>query len=265
MKENPVSRAKYTYWKSLIAIAGDSGLPVEEWCRKNCISIKTYRHFEGVLRRQAARNAGLEKEAARPTAGRADASETTENYDVEDLPMKKDGTNGMRNRSAERNLESNPAEEVPEGENADCGGPHLQTGQPHPNETDHRNGSAPGFEVKAIRGTPLVEIPLLSGADLEALVENQPPIAADEQTEVGREEGKKENKKEEKGGNGVPKRKRMARKAGPDAGSDDKMSDNRKVEEPSLVIKSGKIEMSFFGRITEDAVRAALKAVDADA
>ena len=50
-----VSEAKYVYWRSIIALAIESGMPKEEWCKKNCISVKTFNHYQGIFRRQDAR------------------------------------------------------------------------------------------------------------------------------------------------------------------------------------------------------------------
>ena len=50
-----VSEAKYTYWHAIVDMANASDLSKEEWCRKNCISIKTYNHYEGVFKRQETR------------------------------------------------------------------------------------------------------------------------------------------------------------------------------------------------------------------
>lgn len=50
-----VSEAKYTYWRSIIDIAAASGLSREEFCWKYKISLKTFRHFEGIFKRQEAR------------------------------------------------------------------------------------------------------------------------------------------------------------------------------------------------------------------
>ena len=58
-----VSEAKYTYWHTIIDLAKASGVPKEEWCRKNCISIKTFNHYEGVFRRQEARNYSYRRKA----------------------------------------------------------------------------------------------------------------------------------------------------------------------------------------------------------
>lgn len=65
-----VSEAKYTYWHTIIVLAKASGVPKEEWCRKNCISIKTFNHYEGVFRRQEARNYSYRrKDAASSISG----------------------------------------------------------------------------------------------------------------------------------------------------------------------------------------------------
>ena len=50
-----VTEAKYTYWRNVIDIATESGIEKEEWCRKNCISVKTFNHYQGVFHRQEAR------------------------------------------------------------------------------------------------------------------------------------------------------------------------------------------------------------------
>ena len=50
-----VSEAKYTYWKSIIDIAAESGLSKEEFCSKYKIAIKTFNHYEGVFQRQRER------------------------------------------------------------------------------------------------------------------------------------------------------------------------------------------------------------------
>ena len=52
---NEVSRAKYTYWHTIIDLAKASGMPEEDWCRSNCISFRTYRHYDGIFRRQEGR------------------------------------------------------------------------------------------------------------------------------------------------------------------------------------------------------------------
>ncbi len=53
-----VSEAKYTYWHTIVNLAEASEMPKTEWCRKNCISIKTFNHYEGIFRRQEARKVG---------------------------------------------------------------------------------------------------------------------------------------------------------------------------------------------------------------
>ncbi len=57
-----VSEAKYTYWHTIVDLAEASEMPKAEWCRKNCISIKTFNHYEGIFRRQEARKASYNKE-----------------------------------------------------------------------------------------------------------------------------------------------------------------------------------------------------------
>lgn len=56
-----VGEAKYTYWQSMIELANASGMGKEEWCRKNCVSIKTFNHYEGVFSRQEARRGEYEE------------------------------------------------------------------------------------------------------------------------------------------------------------------------------------------------------------
>ena len=53
-----MSEAKYRYWEEIIRIAKDSGIEKETWCRQNCISIKTFNHYEGIFRRKAVRGCG---------------------------------------------------------------------------------------------------------------------------------------------------------------------------------------------------------------
>ena len=55
-----MNEAKYRYWKEIIGIAKNSGIEKEAWCRQNCISIKTFNHYEGIFRRKAARDCGSE-------------------------------------------------------------------------------------------------------------------------------------------------------------------------------------------------------------
>lgn len=50
-----VGEAKYTYWKSMMEMAASSGLSKAEWCRKNCVSIKTFNHYESIFKRQETR------------------------------------------------------------------------------------------------------------------------------------------------------------------------------------------------------------------
>ena len=42
-------------------LANASGMPKVEWCRKNCISMKTFSHYEGIFRRQEARKTAYNK------------------------------------------------------------------------------------------------------------------------------------------------------------------------------------------------------------
>ena len=41
-----VGEAKYAYWRTMLEIASASGMEKEEWCRRNCVSIKTFQHYE---------------------------------------------------------------------------------------------------------------------------------------------------------------------------------------------------------------------------
>ncbi len=56
-----VSEAKYTYWHTIVDLAEASEMPKAEWCRKNCISIKTFNHYEGIFRRQEARKVSYKR------------------------------------------------------------------------------------------------------------------------------------------------------------------------------------------------------------
>ena len=57
-----VGEAKYTYWRTMLEIASASGMEKEEWCRRNCVSIKTFQHYEGIIRRQDARKKAEEEQ-----------------------------------------------------------------------------------------------------------------------------------------------------------------------------------------------------------
>lgn len=59
-----VGEAKYTYWRTMLEIASASGMEKEEWCRRNCVSIKTFQHYEGIFRRQDARKKAEEEQQA---------------------------------------------------------------------------------------------------------------------------------------------------------------------------------------------------------
>ena len=41
-----VGEAKYAYWRTMLEIVSASGMEKEEWCRRNCVSIKTFQHYE---------------------------------------------------------------------------------------------------------------------------------------------------------------------------------------------------------------------------
>ena len=51
-----VSEAKYAYWHTIVDLCNKSGIPKVEWCRSNCISIKTFNHYEGIFERQERRS-----------------------------------------------------------------------------------------------------------------------------------------------------------------------------------------------------------------
>ena len=74
-----VSEAKYAYWRSIIALAAESGIPKAEWCRKNCISVKTFNHYQGIFRRQDARRdhgSGTEMDSFLPAQEDSSVSST---------------------------------------------------------------------------------------------------------------------------------------------------------------------------------------------
>lgn len=52
-----VNEARYTFWHTIVDLEKASGLPKAEWCRKNCISIRTFNHYEGIFKRQEVREA----------------------------------------------------------------------------------------------------------------------------------------------------------------------------------------------------------------
>lgn len=56
-----VKEARNRFWHTIVELANTSGMPKAEWCRKNCISMKTFSHYEGIFRRQEARKAAYNK------------------------------------------------------------------------------------------------------------------------------------------------------------------------------------------------------------
>jgi len=88
-----VNEARYTFWQTILDLAKASGMPKAEWCRKNCISIKTFNHYEGIFRRKEARKAFYNKEeCSDPRAGTpAFGEEITEDKVVARLNEENDG------------------------------------------------------------------------------------------------------------------------------------------------------------------------------
>lgn len=78
-----VNEARYTFWHTIVDLAQDSGMPKAEWCRKNCISIKTFNHYEGIFRRQEERKNSYckeEEEADQRTETSEAGAETSIEY-----------------------------------------------------------------------------------------------------------------------------------------------------------------------------------------
>ena len=142
-----VSEAKYTFWHTIVALADASGMPKEEWCRKNCISLKTFKHYEGIFRRQEARKETYYKEGA---AGRVAGAS------LERLKRADTGT------SSEGQIErvGQPADEV-EGAETDDTSPVAFLDKP--SETDGLN--AGNESVELIKSADSAKSTETSGAD----------------------------------------------------------------------------------------------------
>ena len=126
MEYNPLSKAKYTYWHSVIEIAADSGLSKEEWCRRNCVSIKTFNHFEGIFKRQNQRAA-------------------------------LNSTDDIENNISGYGMSKNVIEPVVFSSTMGDKRTVLDTSADKTNDN---------IEIKVIPGTPFVEIPVMTDSDV---------------------------------------------------------------------------------------------------
>lgn len=79
-----VSEARYAYWRTIVDLAKESGIPKVEWCRSNCISIKTFNHYEGIFERQERRTSYYKGSHSQIGIGRDEVSveETNEESTV---------------------------------------------------------------------------------------------------------------------------------------------------------------------------------------
>ena len=69
-----VSEARYAFWRTIVDLAKESGIPKAEWCRSNCISLKTFNHYEGIFERQARRTSYYKGSRSQSWMGRGEAS-----------------------------------------------------------------------------------------------------------------------------------------------------------------------------------------------
>ena len=69
-----VSEARYAYWRTIVDLAKESGIPKVEWCRSNCISIKTFNHYEGIFERQERRTSYYKGSHSQIGTGRDEVS-----------------------------------------------------------------------------------------------------------------------------------------------------------------------------------------------
>ena len=69
-----VNEARYAYWRTIVDLAKESGIPKVEWCRSNCISIKTFNHYEGIFERQERRTSYYKGSHSQIGTGRDEVS-----------------------------------------------------------------------------------------------------------------------------------------------------------------------------------------------
>ena len=211
MEYNSLSKAKYTYWHSIIEIAKESGLPKEEWCRKNCISIKTFNHFQGIFDRQDQRA----------------ALKSTDDigYDISESGMicKSDGQ-----------MVSSPVD-IRDGKQA-----------AFKKEVDNK------VAVKVIPGTPFVEIPFMSDVECSDADDGRKEFF-ESIDNIHRNDGLSLKKSS----NITDRRIDNAQEKSSDIVQDIADSSDR----PTVVIRYGKLEMTFYGHVDEGSMIAVMKAV----